>query len=500
MEDDQFERGVQAERARDYRAAMDAYFQCLAKGDGRANAAIGLLHRRGKGVCEDKGQALSWFKKGMEANDPRSFTHYASMLNKGEGIPRDKKAAFELYQKAIALNDAWALTNVGALYLHGNGVTQDYGRALDYYSRAAALGDSAAMSAIGNMHEKGRGVPKSLRTALHWYKRASEEGDGSAAGQAERRVGLLYHRGLDGTPEYACAAIWYRKGAEHDDGLCHHNLGSLHEFGRLSSQPNLEEALRHYEIAGALGLPEALYDAARMHLELLAHHRGALAHVVPLLERAAEGGFIKAYTKLGELFFEGNVVRRDRRRAKMLYEKASALGEGWASRNLGYMYRKGEGVLFRNYGRAMRYFKLGAEQGSSGAMLQIGYLFAYGQGVRKDTLEALKWIRKAADLGNQAAKDTLTDYYSDGPSSSRADERDEYLDRLNSRVGELEDATANAEPDGRRRRINPSTGVFEVDGFFGWTDDTDSSGKRNRIDPVTGVIEEDSWLGWVPKS
>jgi TPR repeat protein len=498
MQDNHFENGTQAERARDYRTAIEAYRMCLANGDSRGNSAMGTLYRRGRGVPKDEAQALAWYKKGMAANDARSFTLYASMLHDGEGVAQDKAAALGLYQKAIALNDAWALTNVAGLYHHGNGVAQDYGRAFDYYTQAAARGDSTAMFQLGVMYEYGRGVPKSLRMALAWYTRATNEGDGSAAGKVECRLGLLYHRGLDGPPEYARAASWYRKGAEHGNGLCNHNLGSLHEYGRLSSQPNLVEALRHYEVAGA-GLPEALYDAARMHLELRPHRKADPSHVVSLLERAGEGGYIKAYTKLGQLYFDGDLVRQDRRRAKALYEQASAKGDGWASRNLGYMYRMGEGVFFKNYRQAMRWFQLGAQQGNSGAMLQIGYLYAFGQGVRKDTTEALKWIQKAADLGNLAAKETLTDYYSGYSPSSSTDGCDDY-GRLSARVGELEDAAESGVSDGRRRRINPSTGVFEVDGFFGWNDDTDSSGRRNRIDPKTGVVEEDTWLGWLPKT
>lgn len=501
MVEDLFESAVQDESAGDFRSAMRKYMDCVSKGYHPANAAIGLLYRHGRGVLSDKRLALQWFERGMTKNDPRSITLYASMLDKGEGTERNRERALDLYERAIELGDSWALTNVARLYRDGEVVPQDYSIALEYYSRAAGLGDSMAMLAIGGIYEEGFGVPKSRRRALEWFIKASAEGDGSAAGRAERRIGALYHRGVDGPPEYALAASWYRKGAKHPDALCHWNLGELHYFGRLGSKPNWEEALRHYEAAAGLGLAKGNYDAALTCLKMPAGVRDA-NKIVRLLETAASEGIVKAYTKLGVLYDAGDLVPRDRRKSMELYRKASALGDGWASRNIGLNYRDGTGVWFRNYKKAMEYFRKGAQQGNADAIYQVGSLYAQGKGVRENEVLALEWINKAAEKGSERAKQVLDRLYSGR--SSRSDnssnsETNEYLERLEARVEELEAGGENDGGDGRRRRVNSKTGEMEVDSFFGWVADTDGEGRRHRINPTTGVIEEDSWLGWVPK-
>jgi TPR repeat protein len=70
------------------------------------------------------------------------------------------------------------------------------------------------------------------------------------------------------------------------------------------------------------------------------------------------------------------------------------------------MYSEGLGVP-QDYGEALRWFRLAADQGDAAAQINIGYRYQYGEGVPQDHAEALRWFRKAADQGYAAAKDEI---------------------------------------------------------------------------------------------
>lgn len=66
------------------------------------------------------------------------------------------------------------------------------------------------------------------------------------------------------------------------------------------------------------------------------------------------------------------------------------------------MYQEGFGVR-KDYGEALRWYTLSAEQGNPDAEYSLGVMYLNGQGVRKDLAEALKWLRRAAGHGQKDA-------------------------------------------------------------------------------------------------
>ncbi|HSY18637.1 MAG TPA: tetratricopeptide repeat-containing serine protease family protein [Candidatus Acidoferrales bacterium] len=58
--------------------------------------------------------------------------------------------------------------------------------------------------------------------------------------------------------------------------------------------------------------------------------------------------------------------------------------------------------------------KVKAENGSAGSQSYIGFLYYSGLGVAKNTSEAVKWFRKAADQGDVRAEDSLAMCYEKG--------------------------------------------------------------------------------------
>jgi TPR repeat protein len=62
---------------------------------------------------------------------------------------------------------------------------------------------------------------------------------------------------------------------------------------------------------------------------------------------------------------------------------------------LGFMYDLGEGVPENDW-VASTWYKAAAEQGATDAQLNLGVLLADGDGVRRDEVEAYKWLELAS--------------------------------------------------------------------------------------------------------
>ena len=69
---------------------------------------------------------------------------------------------------------------------------------------------------------------------------------------------------------------------------------------------------------------------------------------------------------------------------------------------------------YKNYGEAMKWFRLAAGQGHTGASYTLGAMYNLAQGVPQNYAEGLKWIRLAADRGNAKGQFNLGVMYEHG--------------------------------------------------------------------------------------
>ena len=60
-----------------------------------------------------------------------------------------------------------------------------------------------------------------------------------------------------------------------------------------------------------------------------------------------------------------------------------------------------------DYGKAVKWYRMAAEQGSADAQFALGVMYGNGDGVPRDYSEAVKWWRKAAEQGFAPAQYNL---------------------------------------------------------------------------------------------
>ena len=112
---------------------------------------------------------------------------------------------------------------------------------------------------------------------------------------------------------------------------------------------------------------------------------------------------------------EANVAedRGDYATAFRLLQPLARAGNREAQSRLGALYATGNGVP-RDSVEAIKWFRKAADQGFPDAQHNLGGMFLKGDGVPQDYAEAEKWFRKAADQGDADSQYNLAVLFANG--------------------------------------------------------------------------------------
>lgn len=332
----------------------------------------------------------------------------------------EDRSAFVAVLRKARQGDAEAQWQVGRLYAS---LGED-ARALPQLLMAAASGHVAAASLAGSFREEGRGGAKDLSEALRWYRQAAEHGDVAALAALARLLpvgdpaGLAYMRkaaetgNADGQYQLALylaakgpgqnlpeAFDWFVKAAK--QGHLGAQLAAASQL--LDGQgvkTDRQAALRWLESAARTKDPVANYLLGKA--QLAADDAGGAR---PPLRLAATAGHRDAQFLLGNLLAQGKSAD-DKREAVVWLEKAEQAGHLPATNRLGELLRQSVGDQ-QLLAKARALFLRAAEQGNVDAMYNFAVMQNQGVGGPSDSMAALKWFNRAAELNHEQAAEVL---------------------------------------------------------------------------------------------
>jgi TPR repeat protein len=225
-----------------------------------------------------------------ESNESFAKQRLVDFLSQADTVAPGYNIALEWARSASTRNDPDAQFILGYLYEYGHGVPRDNTKAAENYEGAALHGHSTAQNNLARLYSRGLGVPKDIIKAFRLFQRAAQQGNRIA----QWNLGHAYYEGV-GTPrDLAQAARWFRAAAELGDPLAQHDLATLYFRGQ--------------------GVAIDFAEATRW-------------------ERlAAEQGNVDAETCLGYFYETGKGVPLNYVAAYAWYSRASATGDGLASR------------------------------------------------------------------------------------------------------------------------------------------------------------------------
>ena len=182
----------------------------------------------------------------------------------------------------------------------------------------------------------------------------------------------------------------------------------LAQANRALRSQNYSEALRLYQQAADLGLPEGEYVLGNLYRQGLGTPHD-YAKAMDWYRKSTDQGFGPAFAGIGQLYHLGNGVPQDFAEARRWFQLAADKGSAFGSVGLGSLYLNGQGVP-RDYEKALSYFREGADRNGPAAGFFIGLMYEHGQGVPVDLATAHVWMKKAADLGSADAQTWLNQH------------------------------------------------------------------------------------------
>ena len=217
-------------------------------GDAEAQTELGERYEDGRGLEQDYGVAVSWFRQAAERGHAPGQAALGFMYGTGRGVDRNDAEAVRWHRRAAEQGNARAQNNLGVSYRGGLGVAQDYGEAVQWFRRSAEQGNASAQSSLGSLYLEGRGVAQDDASAVAWFRRSADQG----RIDAQHNLGWMYLHGRGVPQDYDVALAWIRRAAERGEPYAQGTLGWMYENGRGVGRDRVE-AVRWYARAADQG-------------------------------------------------------------------------------------------------------------------------------------------------------------------------------------------------------------------------------------------------------
>lgn len=320
-----------AENGQDFELAAAWYEKAAEAGNGQALTVLGYRRLHGISQDVDLSEAVSFFRRGLEAGNEDAAIGIARAYMAGydgfsELTQEELTAIADLkLQKAQAVappsSEAAATDDLDAKTV-----------AYYYVSRTYEKETPLSQYAMAYCLETGTGAVQDSARALELYQQVADKKelsvyDAYLPNAANTRIGIMYTRGEGLAQDYRQAQEAFLKAADNGYAMAQFYMGVLYENG-LGMERDYETAFSWYE-------------------------------------KAAEQNYAPALNQIGYLYYNGNGVEADVKQAIYYHKLAAMQGYGPAQINLGYLYENGIGVE-QNLSMALAYYQLAAEQDYEG--------------------------------------------------------------------------------------------------------------------------------------
>jgi TPR repeat protein len=151
--------------------------------------------------------------------------------------------AFSWTLAFVVMANAGPLEDADAAVKNG-----DYATALRLFQMLAGQDNAVAQRRLGIMYLKGLGVPPNYAEAAKWIRAAADKG----LAEAQNEAGILYQRGWGVERNDVEAVKWYRLAADQGLVISQNNLADTYAQGRGVPQ-NFGEAFKWYRVAADQG-------------------------------------------------------------------------------------------------------------------------------------------------------------------------------------------------------------------------------------------------------
>ena len=172
-------------------------------------------------------------------------------------------------------------------------------------------------------------------------------------------------------------------------------------------QKNEAEAARLFRLSADQGNSSGQAELGGCYLQGLGGVRKDKEEAVRLARLSTDQGNSRGQMILGVQYLFGEGVRKNEAEAVRLFRLSADQGNTWGRFQLGLCYRDGIGIQ-KNEERALPLLKIAADAGHLPPVCKVSYALTV---LRKDRNEAKKYLKLAADLGEESASEYLRRFF-----------------------------------------------------------------------------------------
>ena len=146
-----------------------------------------------------------------------------------------------------------------------------------------------------------------------------------------------------------------------------------------------EDTVKQVKKRAKMNDPIAVFNMGHNYYHGLQGFTQDYTQALELWHRAAELGYMRAYSNIGLAYDEGGGVEIDIKKAKHYYELAATGGDVCARHNLG-----NKEALAGNFDRAIKHYMIASRSGSSESLNIIKDFYVGGDATKEDYTKALQ--------------------------------------------------------------------------------------------------------------
>lgn len=270
--------------------------------------------------------------------DAKAQTALGNRYHDGWGVQKDIAQALEWYRRAAAQGYAEGQFRLGNEHATGHGVPVDAGKAIELFTQAAQQGHAQAQYRLGKYYHEGKHVPQDLEKTIHWYSAAADNGWPAAQFMmATHRLALgehaqalaLFELAAPSHPEAgAYAALMHFAG----QGTPVDYVKAGHFASRAAPKDMTAQALYGHLLMQGKGVAKDP-DQARKHLSEAAN-QGQGDAMFWLAEAMEAGTVVSPGAEMAAAYNNTSTRELMRDEALQWYEKAAAAGQQDAQQRL----------------------------------------------------------------------------------------------------------------------------------------------------------------------
>ena len=197
-------KGVQ----KDLVAAFKWSLKAAQNGNAAGQYEVSVQYMNGEGTAVNSYHAVAWLKRSAQQGFAPAQLWLGSMYRRGENVAQDLNESARLFALAADQGDAEAQYRAGLAFANTNAQ-----RAFGYFLKAAEQGNLEAQYFVAADYLGGEGVPRNEHKAAEWGIKAAEKGNASA----QEFMGVAYENGFGVPMNLRLARYWYELATKNGD-------------------------------------------------------------------------------------------------------------------------------------------------------------------------------------------------------------------------------------------------------------------------------------------